>query len=63
MDEGETDGCCLEAEKSHYIKSHCLSALGNVVSLFVIAKKKNFSCRSQLGESFICQICETSQLL
>lgn len=39
MDEGETDGCCLEAEKSHYIKSHCLSARGNVVSLFVIAKK------------------------
>lgn len=30
MDEGETDGCWLEAGKFHNIKSHCLSALGNV---------------------------------
>lgn len=44
----KTDGCCLEAEKFHYIKSHCLSALGYVVSLFFIAK---IFCLSQLGKS------------
>lgn len=61
MDEGETDGCCLEAEKFHYIKSHCLSALGKVISLFVIAKKLFLSFTA--GKKFICQICKTSQLL
>lgn len=28
--EGETDGCWLPAGKFYNIKSHCLSALGNV---------------------------------
>lgn len=56
----KTDGCCLEAEKFHYMKSHCLSALGYVVSLFFHSKNLlSFTA----GKKFICQICETSQLL